>query len=214
MALDLSLLEAGPSASIRFRHYGWKRPSWTFGYTQHWQQIEAERPEEIEECVRRPTGGGIVDHRADFTYCLVVPNAHPWWRGKVCDVYSALHRAIASALAKEDRSVRLFHCGEVRPEKPTASADACFQRPAVSDVLDAQTGQKLAGAALKRNRSGLLVQGSVLSAAITEVSRFAQTLEIELAKTLQGNPKTIPALPQPNAASAQQFGSSAWNQKR
>lgn len=214
MALDLSLLEAGPADCIRFRHYGWKRPSWTFGYTQRWQQIEADRPEVIAECVRRPTGGGIVDHQADFTYCLVVPNRHPWWREKVCDVYSSLHRVIAGAIAGEGRSVRLFNCGETRPAASTDSADACFQRPAVSDVLDLQTGQKLAGAALKRNRSGLLVQGSILARAIVDSPRFAQTLEAELTQTLQAHLKSIPTLPQPTAACSQQFQSPAWNRKR
>ena len=37
----------------------------------------------------------------------------------------------------------------------------CFQRAEIFDVLNEKTGEKIAGAAQKRNKHGLLFQGSI-----------------------------------------------------
>jgi len=42
-------------------------------------------------------------------------------------------------------------------------SDACFQNPVAHDVVDA-TGHKIAGAGQRRNRTGMLHQGSVITA--------------------------------------------------
>jgi hypothetical protein len=45
----------------------------------------------------------------------------------------------------------------------------CFTRPELYDVLNPETGKKIAGAAQKRTKNGLLFQGSVLRAAAPTV---------------------------------------------
>ncbi|MCU6551020.1 lipoyl protein ligase domain-containing protein, partial [Klebsiella pneumoniae] len=75
MATDFLLLQRYSNEThARFRHYGWHRPAFTFGYSQKIAFVRAQLPADtpVELC-RRPTGGGVVDHRDDWTYALVIP---------------------------------------------------------------------------------------------------------------------------------------------
>lgn len=218
MAIDLALLESLRADEAGFRCYGWTEPSWTFGYTQRFAEVQAARPSAITACIRRPTGGGIVDHRSDFTYCLAVPPDHLWWRQQVCHVYSEIHRDIAAALQKLDYDTMLQPCDAPRENQARSEAEACFTRAAASDVLDRQSGAKLAGAAMKRNRHGLLIQGSIQLAAAPDGAtharlrkflgeRFQQSLQATTVHEA-GSP------PQPAGSTIEKFASTAWNDKR
>ncbi len=69
MALDFLLLQRYPRPAVpRFRHYDWRGPAFTFGYAQKIAWVRGALPpgEPVDLC-RRPTGGGIVDHRDDWT---------------------------------------------------------------------------------------------------------------------------------------------------
>ena len=57
MALDEALLEsvARLGAPV-LRFYGWSQPAATFGYFQHFAEIE--RTTLLRPLIRRPTGGG------------------------------------------------------------------------------------------------------------------------------------------------------------
>src|SRR5690606_26855586 len=72
MATDFLLLQRYPaSGHARFRHYGWHRPAVTFGYSQKFawvrDQLRTLHDNDSDvasvELCRRPTGGGLVDHR-------------------------------------------------------------------------------------------------------------------------------------------------------
>ena len=81
MAVDFLLLQRRPApTAIRFRHYGWRNPAFTFGFGQKAAWVREHLPpgERFDIC-RRPTGGGIVDHRQDWTYTLVIPREHELW---------------------------------------------------------------------------------------------------------------------------------------
>jgi lipoate-protein ligase A len=77
MALDEALLDSvsrlGKSV-VRF--YGWTEPAATFGYFQKYAEVE--RATLLRPIIRRPTGGGIVPHDADWTYSAVFPPGHEW----------------------------------------------------------------------------------------------------------------------------------------
>ncbi len=74
MALDFLLLQRYPApAAVRFRHYEWRTAAFTFGLSQRIDYVRAHLPPggTFDLC-RRPTGGGVVDHRNDWTYAWKV----------------------------------------------------------------------------------------------------------------------------------------------
>jgi len=99
MALDEALLE-GMSRLGRpgLRFYGWTEPAATFGYFQKYAEVE--RATHLRPLIRRPTGGGIVPHDADWTYSLVFPPGHEWHALKAEESYRRVHEWIQTAFAK------------------------------------------------------------------------------------------------------------------
>jgi lipoate-protein ligase A len=160
MALDFLLLQRFPEPQIaRFRHYGWHRPAFTFGYSQKIAAIRASLPagERFELC-RRPTGGGLVDHRDDWTYSLVIPRGHPLEEQPAPHSYRLIHEALAVALRAQGVAAAVKSAPD---EDAAGPAGICFERAEKSDVVRASDGAKIAGAAQKRNKHGLLFQGSL-----------------------------------------------------
>jgi lipoate-protein ligase A len=152
MALDEALLLDMPQLQAPvLRFYGWSEPAASFGYFQHYADVE--RLTLLRPLVRRPTGGGIVPHDSDWTYSLVFPPTHPWYRLRATESYRQVHEWIRSAFEK----LRLY-C-ELASEASDAAPGQCFAGHEVFDVLS--KGQKIAGAAQRRAKAGLLIQGSV-----------------------------------------------------
>jgi lipoate-protein ligase A len=167
MALDFLLLQRYPEAAApRFRHYEWRGPAFTFGYSQKIEFIRANLPAggTFDLC-RRPTGGGIVDHRNDWTYALVLPRGHPLYDERAPQSYRIVHECLAAALAAggQPAAVKLV-CDPCE-----TGPGICFQRAELYDVINTRTGAKIAGAAQKRNKHGLLFQGSIEKAAVGPV---------------------------------------------
>ena len=151
MALDEALLEnAARLAKPVLRFYGWAEPAATFGYFQKFSEVE--RATLLRPLIRRPTGGGIVPHDADWTYCFTVPPNHEWHLLKAEASYRRIHEWIQAAFAK------LKIKTELAPDQKK-SAGQCFVGHEKFDLL--WRGRKIAGAAQRRNKLGLLIQGSV-----------------------------------------------------
>jgi len=179
MATDFLLLQRYPSAhaAVRLRHYTWQRPSITFGFSQHYalvrEQLSALASDEAFDVTRRATGGGLVDHRNDWTYALVIPRGHELEARPASQSYQLVHEALAAALTRQAIPAALKRPSATcdAPPKPApkkiAPAAQCFQRAECFDVVRTEpdtTGQaetKIAGAAQKRTKHGLLFQGSV-----------------------------------------------------
>jgi len=160
MAVDFLLLQRYPHAAApRFRHYGWRGPAFTFGYSQKIEFVRgALPPGETFDLCRRPTGGGLVDHRDDWTYSLVIPRGHALEEQSATQSYRVIHEALAGALRTQDVPA------VAKPsiaEAPEGVAGVCFQRAEIHDVIHGRSGEKIAGAAQKRNKHGLLFQGSI-----------------------------------------------------
>ena len=100
MAIDFLLLQRYPHAGApRFRHYEWRRPAFTFGYSQKIAFVRGQLPPDTHfDLCRRPTGGGLVDHRDDWTYALVIPRGHPLEELRASQSYRAVHEALAETL--------------------------------------------------------------------------------------------------------------------
>jgi len=152
MALDEALLEhAARLGKPVLRFYGWTECAATFGYFQKFAETSALTP--LRPLVRRPTGGGLVPHDADWTYSFIVPPGHDWHGLAAADSYRRLHEWVRDAFARVGVEAMLA------PERRTAAPGQCFAGWERLDVL--AHGRKLAGAAQRRNRSGLLIQGSI-----------------------------------------------------
>ena len=73
MATDMVTIQSRIMGGTIFRRYGWNAPEITFGYGQKADWVCDETGSSIDSITRRPTGGGIVRHGTDLTYCLVAP---------------------------------------------------------------------------------------------------------------------------------------------
>ncbi|MBV9462676.1 MAG: lipoate--protein ligase family protein [Verrucomicrobiae bacterium] len=151
MATDEWLLRHAVETGPTLRIYRWDRPAFSFGYGQS----SLDAPAGID-AVRRPTGGGRVDHRADATYAIALPRGHAIARLGGCERYRALHELVLELFkAREIAAALADSCdGAGRGDF------ACFERPARFDVIGAH-GLKLGGGAQRLSRTGLLHQGSL-----------------------------------------------------
>jgi len=193
MAIDEALLEMANIPSIRF--YRWHSPALSFGYFGRFADVvdyAARR-----DLVRRWTGGGIVLHGDDLTYSIIVPRDDPVFAGSSMSIYENVHRALCEALSViakradllavaavcdrrtiQDRSV---HSWEITGREINATVtdrryNDCFANPVRADVL--VDGRKVAGAAQRRTRAGLLHQGSIQQVDLVEdfARHFAKEL--------------------------------------
>ena len=152
MALDEALLEAVSRLQKPvLRFYGWTEAAATFGYFQKFTEVEAATT--LRPLIRRPTGGGIVPHDADWTYSLAFPPGHEWHSLKAEASYRRVHEWIRSAFE------RLGVNTVLAPDPRKAGPGQCFVGHEKFDLL--WRGKKIAGAAQRRNKLGLLIQGSV-----------------------------------------------------
>jgi lipoate-protein ligase A len=172
MAVDEWLLEHASGPMLRV--YGWSGAWGSLGYFG--RMAAAQSAFEGLQWVRRWTGGGIVDHRRDWTYTVVAP-AGTWLAGlRGAESYRVIHQALARVLAGEGLEVRLSDGSAV------TGAASCFANPVGHDLVGAD-GRKLAGAGQRRGHRGLLHQGSLaLPGAEPAISRLrAESLAAQLA---------------------------------
>jgi lipoate-protein ligase A len=206
MALDEALLETAPQrARPALRFYGWTEPAATFGYAQKYSRAAALT--QLRPLVRRPTGGGLAPHDADWTYCLVFPPQHDWHRLRAADSYRRLHEWIRAAFARLDVPATLAAW------RDNAVPGQCFAGPEKSDLL--WQGRKIAGAAQRRTRTGLLIQGSVqppplgLARSAWE-SALCQSLEAEWIPL----PDALLPVELARRLEEEKYAQAAFNQKR
>ena len=163
MAWDEALLDAAPQLGRPvLRFYGWAAPAATLGYFQ--KIAEVERLTSLRPLIRRPTGGGLVPHDADWTYSLVVPPENPWYSLKAAASYRRVHEWIRAAFADVALTT------ELSSSSRAGLPGQCFVGAEQFDVLLGD--RKIAGAAQRRTRAGLLIQGSIQPPVGTERSRF------------------------------------------
>jgi lipoate-protein ligase A len=152
MSWDEALLEASASVGHPIlRVYGWSEPAATFGYFQKFNDVSLLTS--LRPLIRRPTGGGLVPHDADWTYSLIIPPHHPWYELKAVESYRRMHEWIRAAFARMGAAV------ELAPVRRKEAEGQCFAGAEQFDLVG--EGRKIAGAAQRRTRHGLLIQGSV-----------------------------------------------------
>lgn len=218
MAHDLLLLQRYPDPCPRFRHYGWREPAFTFGLSQAIAEVRARLPEGRLDLCRRPSGGGVVDHRFDWTFMFIAPRGHPLCEADARASYQAVHRALADCLTAQGEPVVL----QPPPEQAGAvmPPGVCFERAEAYDVIRT-SGLKVAGAAQKRNKQGLLLQGSIDRSRIegtVDWVRFAEDFAKALAE-VSGETEVV-SRPWPDWDAEEEerlvahYSSDEWNERR
>ncbi len=211
MAIDEVSLETARVPSIRF--YRWNRPALSFGYFGRFADVAhylAER-----DLVRRWTGGGIVFHGNDLTYSIVIPANHLVLGHSSISLYEKIHGALRDALIVTGERAELSAVAGVAAagaeinDRDYNAAD-CFGNLVRADVV--LNGRKVAGAAQRRTRAGLLQQGSI------QHVDLANGLAEEFAQALSPNCKIQKidnsVLRRGQEIAQQKYGTSAWLRKR
>jgi lipoate-protein ligase A len=210
MALDEALLQAAPRLGQPIlRFYSWTEPAASFGYFQKYAEVEQMTP--LRPLVRRPTGGGLVPHDADWTYSLIFPPGHDWYSLSATDSYRRMHQWIQAAFARLDLPTELAPaCRKTRPGQ-------CFQGHEMFDLL--WRGQKIAGAAQRRTRDGLLIQGSVQPPPLSLAQPVWQQAMCDVARSGHGAQwvtfePDAPLAERAQALAQQKYSQPGYNQKR
>ncbi|MGB9602233.1 MAG: lipoyl protein ligase domain-containing protein [Limisphaerales bacterium] len=152
MSIDRALLEnALHIGRPLLRLYGWKKAAGTFGFFQKREEIE--KITRLRPLVQRPTGGGFVAHINDWTYSIVVPPVHRWYRLKAVESYRLIHQWLSEAFKL------LGIQTELASESVRPAPGQCFAGYEKYDLL--LNCRKIAGAAQRRAKTGLLTQGSI-----------------------------------------------------
>ena len=173
MALDEALLEnVSRLGKPVLRLYGWTEPAATFGYFQ--KLSEVGRATHLRPLIRRPTGGGIVPHDADWTYSAVFPPGHEWHLLKAEESYRRIHDWLRLAFAELKLETELAPCCK------KSLPGHCFAGHEKFDLL--WRGRKIAGAAQRRNKLGLLIQDSVQPPLLLKRDDFESAMR-EVAET-------------------------------
>jgi len=139
------------------RFYNWTGPAASFGYFQRYTEVECLTS--LRPLVRRPTGGGLVPHDADWTYSMAFPPGDAWYSLDAVESYQRVHQWIQAAFS------RIGVATEIATVPHKAGPGQCFQGHEQFDLL--WHGRKIAGAAQRRTRDGLLIQGSVQPAVLS-----------------------------------------------
>jgi lipoate-protein ligase A len=222
MAIDEALLEKASMPSIRF--YRWDRPALSFGYFGRFADVASYAPQ--RDLVRRWTGGGIVFHGDDLTYSIIIPASAEFFAASPRWIYAAIHSALRDALSANGEPAELVSVAgvadadvAVRPEgvpggrserRSSSISEACFANPVQADVL--VNGRKVAGAAQRRTRSGLLQQGSI------QHVDLEKDLEMRFARALSGdcNVREVSAaiIDRARDIAARKYAMPAWLRRR
>ena len=172
MAIDEVLLTRVEVPVLRI--YRWENRAVSFGYFI--RHSAAEPIAGGREIVRRMTGGGIVEHGDDLTYSLIIPAGHSIAESPPRESYRAIHIAIAEWLESRGVAPQLSLLPAVGP------ASVCFESAAEFDLVVGP--RKIAGAAQRRTRAGLLHQGSIdFSASEEERAAFPSAFSVEWKET-------------------------------
>jgi len=199
MAVDEILLRRLEHPLLRI--YGWIRPSVSFGYFEKHEAVRAEHP--ARDPVRRWTGGGVVPHGDDLTYSLLVPAGSPFLKLKTADSYRVIHERIEGVLSRAGLGVAMAE------EEHQKISRACFENPARHDLL--RQGRKIAGAAQRRTKFGLLHQGSIQNVDLS--ASFGSSLAAAFSGRVRGREIRRDELDAAQELACSKYATEEWTRK-
>jgi lipoate-protein ligase A len=196
MAVDEVVFVTATTPILRF--YKWRRLSISFGYFGRYAEVAGEAGD--REIVRRWTGGGTVPHGNDVTYSIVIPSSHPFFQQSSVEIYQAVHDATCRAL--QQNGVEALLAKDAAPK----ISENCFANAVRADVLSG--GRKIAGAAHRRSRAGLLHQGSIQQSDLPE--RFRADLAQVLCPRFERMTLSMEVIDRAAEIAATKYATSEW----
>jgi lipoate-protein ligase A len=219
MAIDEALLEGLTVPAIRF--YRWQFSALSFGYFGRFADVATYQGK--RDLVRRWTGGGIVFHGEDLTYSILIPANDAAFSKSSILIYEQIHRALVDVLGYDGELAELLAVAAVCDRRKSRKGDLqiapavtdrrysdCFANPVRADVMI--DGRKVAGAAQRRTRRGLLQQGSIQGIDLENdlAQRFARELSVDRSeRKLNGE-----ILNRARDLAEQKYGTDAWLRRR
>jgi lipoate-protein ligase A len=158
MAVDDFMFRSfGDKPATFLRFYQWEKPTVSLGYSQR-----VEKAVNLEFCrkkgidiVRRMTGGKMVLHHQEVTYCICSSDLQ-MFSPTVVDSYRAISEALMRGLKRMKINCTL--AGET-PSFYVRGSLPCFSHPARNEIeVD---GKKIVGSAQKRTKDRFIQHGSI-----------------------------------------------------
>jgi lipoyl(octanoyl) transferase len=222
MAIDEALLETVTVPTIRF--YRWDHPALSFGYFGKFADAAEHSNRDF---VRRWTGGGIVFHGNDLTYSLVIPARDPAFTESSRTIYENVHRGICDALGgsgqrvdlegrdaalqrQSGRRLAVESSDRPRTSRRDVPTDDCFANPVPADVM--LNGRKIAGAAQRRTRIGLLQQGSIQQFDLPK--NFEDAFAAQLSNSCQQKELEPGVFDRAERIAVQKYATTEWLRRR
>ncbi|MBI3291671.1 MAG: hypothetical protein HYZ73_02520 [Elusimicrobia bacterium] len=154
-ALRLRSGQAGQE-TLTLRFFQWAEPTLSLGRLQSWEEgrghpwVREGRP-----VVRRPTGGGAVEHAQDLSFSLAWVNDGQQIPRGVRESYRFIHGILQEALRHLGCTIELAE----QEATPPVGLRRCFAVPSRDDLL--LTGEKIAGGAQWHSHGCVLHQGTL-----------------------------------------------------
>lgn len=158
MAVDdyfFQLLTDTPKTYLRF--YSWKNPTVSLGYSQKRREVVNEDycREQGIDIVRRITGGKLVLHSKEVTYCICSSDRE-LFTNTINESYKRISKALISGLKAMGMAPYLAETSNPAYLKGNLP---CFSYPAKDEIKIA--GKKIIGSAQKRIGDKFLQHGSI-----------------------------------------------------
>lgn len=142
--------------------YEWCAPSLTYGFfakPERLLNLPAVARHGLD-LARRPTGGGVVFHMWDLAFSVLIPSGSSLYSQSTLDNYEWINQKVLNVveefLGKSVLMTLTLHDAEVQN---VDRAFFCMARPTKYDLVVGS--KKIAGAAQRRMRQGLLHQGTI-----------------------------------------------------
>lgn len=213
MAIDETLLLQAETTGLPvLRFYGWDQPAISIGRTQKYELTA--RPGVA--LVRRPTGGGVVEHDHDFTYSVTIPACHWIADCNRRESYRIINTAIRTGLERAHIGAAL--ADQEIPGSTDRASMICFENPTRYDLL--ANGSKIAGSAQRRTKKGILHQGSIHFGGRLSIQRRAleqalvEGFEVALGIKFQSFPDCGVIENKANPLAQSRYADEEWNRRQ
>lgn len=143
-----------------FHTYDWEAPSATYGYFNH--PLQSLNPKAISQfglqLAKRPTGGGVIFHQFDLAFSFLLPTCHALFSLNTLANYQLINAIVAEVVTQFLPTPPALAQQEVQSQKSPLQG-FCMAALTIYDVSVA--GRKVAGAAQRKTKQGLLHQSSI-----------------------------------------------------